>query len=210
MRAMILAAGRGERMRPLTDTTPKPLLQVAGKPLIHYHLEALHRVGVDRVVINLGHLGQQIRAALGQGEQFGLAIDYSDEGDNILETAGGIVKALPLLGDAPFIVDFAALPASIDSLAHLVMVANPAHHPRGDFALEEGLLFNEGEHSLTYSGIGVYQPALFQNLLPEPQPLAPLLRQAAEQRRLGGQYHAGRWDDVGTPERLNRLNSSVV
>ncbi|MCP9760774.1 nucleotidyltransferase family protein [Aquitalea sp. S1-19] len=221
MRAMILAAGRGERMRPLTDTTPKPLLPVAGLPLIGWHLKRLADAGVREVVVNHAWLGAKIEAALGDGAAYGLSIRYSAEGEQGLETAGGIATALPLLGDAPFMVvngdvltdiDFgqlAAQAALLDGktrLAHLVLVSNPAHNARGDFGLlADGLLAATPEPGtgLTFSGIGLYHPALFAATQPgRPAKLAPLLRQAMEQGQVSGEFHQGVWLDVGTPERL--------
>ncbi|MCL6264000.1 N-acetylmuramate alpha-1-phosphate uridylyltransferase MurU [Craterilacuibacter sp. RT1T] len=225
MRAMILAAGRGERMRPLTDTTPKPLLAVAGSPLIGWHLKRLAKAGVREVVINHAWLGAKIEAALGEGAAYGLSIRYSAEGEQGLETAGGIATALPLLGDAPFIVvngdvltdiDFgqlAAQAALLDGktrLAHLVLVSNPVHNSRGDFGLlADGLLAASPAQGtgLTFSGIGLYHPALFA-ATPAGQPakLAPLLRQAMAHGQVSGALHPGIWLDVGTPERLAEAN----
>ncbi len=212
--AMILAAGRGERMRPLTDHTPKPLLEAGGKPLIVYPIEALANAGVRRIVINHAHLGGQIEAALGDGCRWGVEIRYSPE-QQALETGGGICKALPLLGDDPFIVvngdvwsdcDFSRLELAEGDLAHLVLVPNPAHHPEGDFVLREGRVYAEGEPRVTFSGIGVYHPRLFKGCEPRPFPLASLLRRAMADRQVGGHLHPGRWMDVGTPQRLARLN----
>ncbi|OGT35400.1 MAG: mannose-1-phosphate guanylyltransferase [Gammaproteobacteria bacterium RBG_16_51_14] len=219
MHAMILAAGRGERMRPLTDTTPKALLMVRGKPLIQHHLEKMASAGVEYIVINHGHLGQQIEAALGDGRQFGVEIRYSPEADVLLETGGGIFRALPLLGDLPFIVlnadiwtdfDFSSLPERLDSDAHIVLVDNPPHHTGGDFALRDGRVCNQGHPALTYGGIGVYTPGLFHGCVDGAFPLAPLLRQAAGAGRISGQYYAGIWIDVGTPERLQQLNAGLT
>ncbi len=214
MRAMILAAGRGSRMRPLTDDVPKPLLEVAGRPLIVWHLERLARAGFRRVVINHAWLGHQIPAALGDGSRWGLEIRYSDEGATGLETGGGIRHALPLLGDAPFLVingdvwtdlDPAGVSLRPGDLAQLVLVANPAHHPHGDFGLAGDRLDADGS-SHTFSGVGVYHPALFHDVRPGSFPLAPLLRTAATAGRVGAQEHAGEWHDVGTPERLRALD----
>ncbi len=211
MRAMILAAGRGERMRPLTDHLPKPLLPVAGKPLIQWHLEALAEAGVTDVVINHAWLGAQIEAALGSGARWGLRIHYSAEGEQALETGGGIFRALPLLGPAPFLVingdilcdlDYRQLPRAPAGLAHLVMVPNPVQHPAGDFHLQDGRVQATGEPRLTFSGIGVYSPRLFAGCEAGRFPLAPLLRQAMAAEAVSGQCHSGRWLDVGTPERL--------
>ncbi len=217
MIAMILAAGRGERMRPLTDAVPKPLLEVAGKPLIVHQIEALGLAGIEAIVINTGRLGDQIQYHLGTGESFGVSILYSEEGDEPLETAGGIVKALPLLGTEPFIVtnadiytdfDYLTLPEQLDSNAHLVLVDNPPHNPDGDFALENGQLQNEGPQKLTYSGIGLYSPQFFKDCALGKLPLAPLLRQSAQENRVSGQYFTGFWSDIGTPERLNEVNKN--
>jgi MurNAc alpha-1-phosphate uridylyltransferase len=209
---MILAAGRGERMRPLTDHTPKPLLPVAGKPLIAWHLERLAAAGFEQIVINHAHLGHMIEAALGNGEAWGVNIRYSAEGEGqALETGGGILRALPLLGDAPFLVlngdvwsdiDMAGLGLHGADLAELVMVPNPAHHPDGDFALEHGRVRESGAEKLTFSGVGVYSPALFAGCQAGAFPLAPLLRAAIRVDRVAGREHAGEWVDVGTPARL--------
>jgi MurNAc alpha-1-phosphate uridylyltransferase len=224
MRAMILAAGRGERMRPLTDSRPKPLLEAGGKPLIEWHLERLARAGVRQVVINHAWLGAMIEAALGGGERFGLAIRYSPE-ERALETAGGIAQALALLGDEPFLVvngdiytefDFTTLTrnaaqlAGGATLAHLVLVDNPPQHARGDFALEDGLVADDGARRLTYSGIGLYRPELFGGIAPGARAqLAPLLREAMRERRVGGEHFTGCWVDVGTPERLAALDAKL-
>ena len=216
---MILAAGRGERMRPLTDRTPKPLLPVAGKPLIVWHLERLARAGCRRIVINIAHLGEHIEALLGDGDAWGLEIRYSSEPPGALETAGGIAQALPLLGDEPFLVvngdiycdfDFATLPAlGSGDLAHLVLVDNPAHHRQGDFALDSNRVANDGQR-LTFAGIGVYRPQLFAAIAAgERAKLAPLLTQAIDAGRVSGQMHRGRWVDVGTPERLAALDADL-
>lgn len=223
MKAMILAAGRGSRMRPLTDNTPKPLLKVGGKYLIEWHLLRLQQAGFADVVINQGWLGEQLPAALGYGEKYGLKIHYSDERSaaypDALETGGGIVKALPLLGQAPFLVvngdvwtdvDFADLALPTGRLAHLVLVDNPPQHPRGDFALaENGLLQAGGQPALTFSGIGIYHPDLFANCEPGRFPLAPLLRAAMLEQQVSGQLHAGSWYDVGTPQRLAALDAQL-
>ena len=221
MKAMILAAGRGERMRPLTDTCPKPLLAAGGAPLIVHHLRRLASAGITDVVINHAHLGHMIEAALGDGSAWGVRIAYSPEA-TALETAGGIRTALPLLGDAPFLVingDVfcdADLPPLIEAagtlsadgdLAHLVLVDNPAHHPAGDFHLAADRARSEGEPRLTFSGIGAYHPALFAALAPgERAPLGPLLRAAMAADRVGARHHTGQWMDIGTPERLTELD----
>ena len=212
---MILAAGRGERMRPLTDRTPKPLLPVGGRPLIEHHLRRLAAAGYRDVVINLAWLAAQIREALGDGQRFGLRIHYSEETQGALETAGGIRHALPLLGDAPFLVvngdiwcDHPLTPHDPgDALAHLVLVDNPAQHPQGDFALHDGRVEDIGARRLTFSGIGYYRPELFAGLSDGPQPLAPLLRRTMAQGLVSGERHRGTWIDVGTPQRLQALDA---
>jgi len=227
---MLLAAGRGERMRPLTDHTPKPLLEAGGKPLIVWHIERLARAGITDLVINHAHLGTQIEAALGDGSRYGACIRYSDEG-TALETAGGIAYALPLLGDEPFAVinsdiycdyDFALLPERAAALqasgdmAHLVLVDNPPHHPNGDFALSGNRIYALPPSPfplpvlLTFSGIGIYRPSLFSHI---PRggsaPLAPLLRAQIALGKVGGEHHRGLWVDVGTPQRLAELDSQL-
>lgn len=224
---MILAAGRGERMRPLTDHTPKPLLMAGGKPLIVWHVEKLAGAGIGRVVINHAHLGEQIEAMLGNGDAFGVRITYSREG-TALETAGGIATALPLLGDAPFLVvnadiwtdyDFRQLLPRLDamrtqrddSLAYLVLVDNPPQHARGDFFLDGNHVHSGGMPLLTFSGIGIYRPALFAGLVAGvPAKLAPLLRRAMDSGQVTGEHYAGRWRDIGTPERLAALNAELL
>ncbi len=213
MKAMILAAGKGERLRPLTLHTPKPLVRAAGVPLIEYHVRALAAAGFRELVINHAWLGAQIEDYLGDGERFGVSIAYSAEGEP-LETGGGIFRALPLLGDEPFLVvngdiwtdyPFAGLCRPLAGLAHLVLVDNPAHHPAGDFRLlEDGRITDaaDGLDRLTYSGIAVLAPALFAGCRPGAFKLAPLLRQAMADGRVGGERFAGRWVDVGTHERL--------
>jgi N-acetyl-alpha-D-muramate 1-phosphate uridylyltransferase len=221
MKAMILAAGRGERMRPLTDHTPKPLLTVRSKPLIAWHLERLAQAGFKEVVINHAHLGGQIEAALGNGENWGLSIKYSPE-VKALETAGGIAKALPLLGEAPFLVvngdiysefDFKVLhrPLPAGKLAHLVLVDNPPQHAAGDFAFSDGRLAMEGNSRLTFSGIGVYQPTLFSAIEPgSAARLAPLLYAAIENGQASAEHYRGMWHDIGTPQRLQELNEGLA
>ncbi len=213
MKAMILAAGRGERMRPLTDTTPKPLLRAGGCTLIEHHIIALATAGIRDLVINHAHLGAQIEAALGDGAHYGVQIRYSAEGE-ALETGGGILRALPLLGTVPFLVvngdvwtdyPYARLPQAPAGLAHLVLVDNPGHHPDGDFALAGGKVSADGAPKLTFSGIGVYRPELFAGCADGRFALAPLLRRAMADGRVSGEYYAGRWLDVGTPERLALL-----
>lgn len=219
MKAMILAAGRGERMRPLTDHTPKPLLKVGGKPLIVWHIERLAAAGFKDVVINHAHLGEQIENALGDGSQWGVRIQYSPE-KIALETAGGIANAMPLLGDAPFLVvngdvfadiDFGALKLVSPDVAHLVMVDNPPQHAAGDFALSSGKLGVDGTEKLTFSGVGVYQPKLFAGIArDEAAKLAPLLKAAMAQGLVSGSHHQGAWHDIGTPERLQVLDSQLL
>ncbi|MDI1310320.1 MAG: nucleotidyltransferase family protein [Methylotenera sp.] len=224
MKAMILAAGRGERMRPLTDHTPKPLLKVGGKPLIVWHLERLAKAGFKEVVINHAHLGEQIEQALGDGSQWNMHIQYSPE-KTALETAGGIANALPLLGFEPFLVvngdtfteiDFAVLKHALkpNNHAHLVLVDNPPQHPNGDFAIEAGKLKNTGAKNnigmLTFSGVGVYHPDLFASVTRgEPAKLAPLLRSAIAENKASAEHYQGVWHDIGTPERLSRLDEAL-
>ena len=218
---MILAAGRGERMRPLTDRTPKPLLPVAGKPLIVWHLERLARAGFRDIVINHAHLGDQIEALLDDGSAWGVAIRYSVEPQGALETAGGIAQALPLLGDEPFLVvngdiycewDFSLAHTALTApdLAHLVLVPNPPQHKAGDFVLHAGRVGDKGEPRLTFAGVGVYRPQLFADIVRgQPAQLAPLLRAAMAQGLVGGELHSGRWVDVGTPQRLAELDTEL-
>lgn len=220
MKAMILAAGRGERMRPLTDHTPKPLLEAGCKPLILWHIERLAAAGFRELVINHAHLGMQIEAALGNGAQFGVSIRYSAEVE-ALETAGGIAQAMPLLGDAPFLVvngdvytdyDFTRLRnrLSDDLLAWLVLVDNPAHNGKGDFALDGGKVVEQGDTLFTFSGIGIYRPELFASIARGSKAkLAPLLREAMRSGKVGGEHFAGRWLDIGTPERLAELDREL-
>lgn len=217
MKAMVLAAGRGERLRPFTDSLPKPLIKVGGQPLIAWHLAALARAGFREVVVNLSWLGEQLRSALGDGRRFGLSIHYSDEGPVALETGGGILRALPLLGPEPFLVvsadiftdlDFALLRLEPAALAHLVLVRNPAHHPRGDFALEGSRVVLEGER-LTYGNVGIYRPEFFAGCTPGRFPLVEPLRRAIAAGSVSGQLFSGQWNDVGTPERLAELNARL-
>lgn len=226
MRAFILAAGRGERMRPLTDHVPKPLLSVGGKPLIVRHLEKLAAAGFTDVVINHAHLGDKLVEALGDGARFGVRIQWSPEPPGALETAGGIAQALPLLGEEPFLVvngdiysdwHYALAPqrAAVlgDDLAYLVLVPNPPHHAAGDFLLDGGRVRDvaAAQGKLTYAGIGIYRPALFAGLTPgQPAKLAPLLREAMHNDKVGGECHPRRWEDVGTPERLAALDKELT
>jgi MurNAc alpha-1-phosphate uridylyltransferase len=218
MKAMLLAAGRGERMRPVTDSLPKPLVPVAGRPLITWHLAALARAGIHEVVINLSWLGEQLRAALGDGSRYGVRISFSEEGPVALETGGGIFRALPLLGPAPFLVvnadiwtdiDFARLALDPGAHAHLVLIPNPPHHPRGDFGLEADLVVNRDSDRFTYSGVGVYHPEFFAGCSGERFPLLPLLNRGIAARLVRGEVHRGQWCDVGTPERLANLEERV-
>ncbi len=218
MKAMLLAAGRGERMRPLTDTIPKPLLFVAGKSLIEHQLEKLVKAGFNDIIINHAYLGEQIVQKLGNGAAYGANIRYSAEA-KILGTAGGIANALPLLGDQPFLVvnsdvwtdfPFQTLRKPLEKLAHLVLVPNPTHHPAGDFHLQQNLIHQDLEPKFTFSGIGVYHADLFN--LPVDAPifgLAPLLIKAMEMQQVTGELFTGTWVDVGTPERLAALNLSL-
>ena len=219
MHAMILAAGRGERMRPLTDHCPKPLLRAGGRALIDYHLEALARAGFARIVINTAWHGRQLHEHIGDGSHWGVEVRFSDEGSQALETAGGIVRALPLLGPEPFLVingdihtdypfERAALPPGRH--AHLVLVDNPAQHAAGDFALADGRVSVAAGPRLTFAGIGVYHPALFAGLADAPAPLAPILRRAMATDRVSGEHYRGAWQDVGTPERLRALDAALA
>ena len=219
MKAMILAAGRGERMRPLTDTLPKPLLEAGGRSLIEHHVAALAGNGITELVVNHAHLGELIEDRLGDGARYGVRISYSREGEHRLETGGGIHRALPLLGDEPFLIvngdvwtdfPYATLPRQPRGLAHLVLVANPPHHPAGDFALADGLVANDGPERLTYSGIAVLRAQLFADCSPGAFPLAPLLRAAAERGQVSGEVHRGTWMDIGTPESLRALRETLA
>jgi MurNAc alpha-1-phosphate uridylyltransferase len=229
MKALIFAAGLGERMRPLTDHTAKPLLPVAGKPLITWHLEKLAAMGVREVVINTSWLAQQFPQVLGDGGQWGLQLRYSYEGTRPLETGGGMLHALPLLGEAPFLLvngdiwtdyDFARPPREPEGLAHLVMVDRPPQATQGDFALEDGRVRRDGVHRLTYSGLGIYRPQLLQDWrahsedagadeTPPRFRLAPILRAHMDAGRITGEHHRGRWTDVGTPQRLATLDAEL-
>ena len=229
--ALIFAAGLGERMRPLTDRTPKPLLLAGGKPLIEWHLQRLAAAGVHYVVINTSHLAEQFPQTLGDGSRWGLRIRYAYEGVTPLETGGGMLNAMPLLGSEPFIAvsgdivcdaDFAALPVEPAGLAHLLMVDNPAHHPGGDFAMDaQGILHEHGEPRLTFSGIGVFRPQLLRDwqqaigdapgaqATPPRFKLSTLLRAEMAGGVVGGSRHVGRWTDVGTPERLQQIDAQL-
>lgn len=222
MRAMILAAGRGERMRPLTDRCPKPLLEVGGKPLIVWQVERLAAAGIDTLVVNHAHLGHMLEEALGDGRRWHVSISYSAEGEP-LETAGGIAQALDRLGHGPFLVANGDVFCDLDlrgfveralthlshpgHLAHLALVDNPAHHPAGDFHLDADVVTADGAPRLTFSGIAVYSPELFAGLVPGTRAaLAPLLRNAMDRRAVTGEHHRGDWEDIGTPERLLGLD----
>lgn len=205
-------------MRPLTDRVPKPLLKAGHKTLIEHHIEALVKAGISKLVINHAYRGEQIEQYLGDGSKYGAQILYSSEGHGrALETGGGIYKALPLLGEGPFVVvnadiwtdyDFSKLPAG-DALAHLVLVDNPEHNPEGDFVLDDRQIVSEGEAKLTFSGIGVYRAQLFAGCQPGAFPLAPLLREAIKAGKVTGEYFRGRWVDVGTPQRLQQIETML-
>ncbi len=212
---MLLAAGKGERLRPLTETLPKALVEVGGVPMIERHLDALRRAGIETVIINLGWLGATLVERLGSGERFGVQIIYSDEGENILETGGGIVRALPFLGREPFLVvnadivtdvDFGGVSLPDDADTHLVLVPRPDDRETGDFGLEHGRLVNEPP-DYVFSGVAVYRPDFFSGCGVERFSVAPMLRAAADEGRASAELHEGFWADVGTPERLARVSS---
>jgi len=216
MRAMILAAGRGERLRPLTDSIPKPLVEVGGKPLIEHHIQALAAAGFREIVINQGHLGDLLREAIGDGGRWNITIHWSDEQPEALETGGGIHQALPLLGSSPFLVvngdiwtdyPFSRLRAIKCDWAHLVMIPNPPQHPAGDFSLHHARIRNEGENKLTFSGIAVYHPRLFKGCTPGKFSVVPLLRSAMENHLVTGEKYRGGWEDIGTLERLDSISN---
>jgi MurNAc alpha-1-phosphate uridylyltransferase len=219
MKAMLLAAGRGERLRPITDSVPKPLVQVGGRPLIAWHLAALSRAGIREVVINLSWLAERLRAALGDGSAYGVSITWSDEGPVPLETGGGICRAVPLLGPGPFLVvnadiwtdiDFATLALANTSLAHLVLVPNPAHNARGDFGLDGDRIVSRDTDRFTYSGVGLYRAEFFAGCTAERFPLLPLLNRAIGEGRVTGELHRGAWSDVGTAGRLAQLEARLA
>lgn len=214
--AMILAAGRGERLRPVTDKVPKALVKVGGEFLLQRHLKAVAATGVETVVINLGWLGEQIVDRVGSGSDYGLNVIYSPEGDDVLETGGGIHRALPMLGSDPFLVInadvFTDMPFSVvdldeNDLGHLVLVQTPADSRTGDFELAAGRVRNGDNAKLTFAGVAVYRPEFFADCTPGRFPLAPMLRAAADADRLGGSIYSGLWKDVGTPDKLNELNA---
>ena len=218
MRAMVLAAGRGERMGALTENCPKPLLQAGGKALIDYTLEALARAGIREVVINHAYLGDRIENHVANGDRFGLSVTYSPEPEGALETGGGIMQALPLLGAEPFIAanadvfsdfDFRHLPANPAALAHLVLVPNPPHHAEGDFSLIDGRTSEAGQPRYTFSGIGVYRAELWHRRRQGRFPLGPLLRETMGDGEVTGQLHTGIWSDIGTPSRLAELDATL-
>lgn len=219
MRAMILAAGRGDRMRPLTDKTPKPMLKVNGKPLIQYHVENLVQSGIVDIVINHAVFGDQIENYLGNGKTLGARIVYSAEGNEPLETAGGIINVLTLLGDVPFITvnadiwtDFPfqqLIESSKGSLSHIILVDNPEHNPAGDFSLQGNKVLNKGKSMLTFSGISVFKPEFFKDCSAGSASLTPILRQAVSQGRVTASHYQGWWQDIGTPERLSSLRNSL-
>ena len=218
MKAMILAAGRGERMRPLTDTTPKPLIEVHGKALIEWHIEKLAQNGFKEIIINIAHLGYKIPEKLGDGSRWGVKIIYSDEQKSgALESAGGIKKALPLLGAEPFLVvngdifceyEFDANFDLGDKKAHLILVKNPEHNERGDFGLINNRVLDRDDKMYTFSGIGYYSPKLFDNAPLQKSPLAPLLREAIENNEVTGEVFKKMWHDIGTQKRLNEINNN--
>jgi MurNAc alpha-1-phosphate uridylyltransferase len=219
MKAMILAAGRGERMRPLTDRLPKPLLEVHGKPLIIWHIERLSKNGFKEIIINIAHLGYKIPQALGNGTKWGVQITYSDEQESgALESAGGIKKALPFLGDETFLVvngdvfceyEFDVNFELGDKMAHLILVPNPEHNKKGDFGLYGTKVLNENDNMYTFSGIGYYSPKLFENIALQKSSLAPLLREAITCKSVTGEVFKKMWHDIGTQKRLNEINNNA-
>ena len=219
MKAMILAAGRGERLRPLTDACPKPLLPIGGKPIVEHSISALVNNGIKDIIINLSYKADLIKNALGNGQHLGAKLSYSDEGPEALETAGGILKALSFFEDQPFLVingdiftdyPYARLLARSINAAYLVMVPNPQHHLQGDFGLDGDLLISQAEQLLTFSGIGLYTPQLFSDLEPGRHPLGPLLRAAIKDRTVNGELYNGLWMDIGTVERYRQANEILT
>ncbi|MGK0296580.1 MAG: MurNAc alpha-1-phosphate uridylyltransferase [Gammaproteobacteria bacterium] len=218
VKAMILAAGKGERMLPLTKEIPKPLLHIGGKSLIQYHIEALAKASVSEVIINTGRFGEKIEKKFGNGKNYGINIRYSHEGIEPLGTGGGVHNVLPLLGNAPFILingdiytnfNYSSLQSLTDHLAHIIMVDNPAHNSNGDFTLHGRTVGENGQIMLTFSGIGVYQPRLFYDAGKQMISFIPALRQAINQEKVTGEHYQGKWHDVGTPDRLNSLNQEL-
>jgi MurNAc alpha-1-phosphate uridylyltransferase len=216
MKAMILAAGRGERMKPLSDTLPKPLLEVHTKPLIVWHVEKLSACGFKEIIINIAHLGYKIPELLGNGSKYNVKITYSDEQKSeALESAGGIIKALPFFENEPFLVvngdiftdyDFDSNFNLNNKLAHLILVPNPEHNKNGDFGLAETLVTNSANNKYTFSGIGYYTPQLFKDLASKKLPLAPILHNTIEKEQISGEIYNGNWHDIGTPQRLKDIN----
>jgi len=219
MKAMILCAGRGERMRPLSDVLPKPLLEVHGKPLVVWHIENLAKAGFKEIVINIAHLGYKIPETLGDGSAWNITLSYSDEQNSgALESAGGIIKALPLLGNKTFLVlngdifcnyKFDTSFELKDKLAHLILVKNPEHNLNGDFGLKNTCVLNEDKIQYTFSGIGYYNPILFKNLKMKKSALAPLLREEIKNKKISGEFFSGVWHDIGTPQRLKEINEKL-
>ena len=222
MKAMILAAGRGERLRPYTDSTPKPLLKAGNFLLTEYIIQALAKASITEIIINIAHLADQFPSILGNGHQYGVNITYSLEQDGALETAGGIINALPLLGDEPFLIvngdvwtdynyqELVQKTLPTDSLCHLVLINNPAHNPQGDFVLTSGLIKAEGDVKYTYSGIGIYHPALFSGLSIHRLALKPILLKAIAEEQISGELYQGEWSDIGTIERLESLAAKLT
>ena len=217
-RALIFAAGRGERMRPLTDTVPKPLLPVHGKPMIVRHIEALARAGVGEIVVNTSHLATKFREALGDGSPWNVRVRYSYEGPQPLDSGGGMLRALPFLGHDPFIAvngdvvtdfDFSTLPRQPEGVAHLVVIDNPPHHPDGDFVLRDGRLHDEPSPRLTFAGIGVYRPSLLDGRGDGTFSMVPILREAMRRGEVTGEHYRGAWSDIGTPQRLADINGTL-
>jgi len=213
---MILAAGRGERLRPVTDSMPKSLVEINGQALLERHLRSLAKDGVETVVVNLGWLGEQITERIGSGEEFGLNVVYSQEGDNILETGGGIHRALPMLGADPFLVINADIYTDMplpdvqlgdDDMAHLICVPVTEDKSSGDFAIVDGRIRNDGEPMFTFSGVSIYRPEFFADCTPGRFSVVPMLRAAADADKISGSIYSGLWRDVGTPERLAELNT---
>jgi MurNAc alpha-1-phosphate uridylyltransferase len=219
VKAMILAAGKGERMLPLTKETPKPLLQIGDKSLIQYHIEALAEASVSEIIINTGRFGEKIEKVFGNGKEYGVNIRYSHEGSEPLGTGGGVLNALPLLGSSPFILingdiytnfNFSSLNSHTDNLAHIILVDNPAHNSNGDFTLHGGLVGEKDKIMLTFGGIGVYQPRFFYDGDKQMISFIPALRRVINQKKVTGEHYQGKWHDVGTPERLRSVNEELL